>query len=406
MREGAQRITYVIGTYPSLTTTFIDREIGSLADRGYDVRIIAVRRPRGELSPRQRQLGTLTEYVLPPHFARLALAQVRWFLRRPLRYLSTLLHLLTRSHEHAPRLKSAAHFLIGAEVASRMSDRSDGWIHAHFADRAATIAFVASRLLDMEYSLTAHANDIYLKPNLLPMKIGQSRFTVTCTGYNLDHLREVLPPHAGRKVRLLYHGLELRDYADIRPPTSGQIALVSVGQLKEKKGLRHLVSAAAILREQGLRIECRIVGDGPLREDLNAQVSERSLGDQVMLVGARPHPEVVNLYRQSHIFVLPCVVADDGDRDGIPNAILEAMASGLAVVSTPVSGIPEVVRDGETGLLVPPGDADALAGAIRRLIEDADLRRRLGDAGRALVTREFDAERNVDRFVEALAAGG
>ena len=401
MNDTRARVSYVIGTYPALTTTFIDREINALIDLGIDVRIVSMRRPRTEPSDAQRPLAQRTEYVLPPSPLRLAASQLRWLARRPFTYLHALAYLLTRRHEHGSRLRTAAHFVMGAEVASRLRHRANGHLHAHFADRAATVAYVAGRLLGTGYSLTAHANDIYLNPNLLPMKIGNSRFTATCTEYNLAHLRTVLAPSAARRVQRIYHGLELGSYAQLNGGRSETPTIVSVGQLKEKKGLRYLVEAVALLRQRGLDVACRIIGEGPLRADLAALIEQHRLQDRIMLLGALPHDEVIGHYATANIFALPCVVAEDGDRDGIPNAILEGMASGLSVVSTPISGIPEVIQHETTGLLVPPADSTALADAIERLVRDEELGRALGRGGRAFVIDAFDVHRNAERLLDA-----
>ena len=395
------RLSYVIGTYPALTTTFIDREISALIDLGVDVRIVSMRRPATEPSEAQRPLAARTEYVLPPNPLRLGASQLRWLVRRPITYLHALAYLLTRRHEHGSRLRTLAHFVMGAEVANRLRHRADGHLHAHFADRAATVAYVAGRLLGTGYSLTAHANDIYLNPNLLPMKIGSSRFTATCTEYNLAHLRKTLAPSVARRIQRIYHGLELGTYAQLGEGRSATPTIVSVGQLKEKKGLRYLVEAVAMLRDRGLHVACRIIGDGPLRADLSDLIEYHRLGDRVELLGALPHHEVIRHYAAARIFALPCVVAEDGDRDGIPNAILEGMASGLAVISTPISGIPEVVNHETTGLLIPPGDSSALADAIERLLRDEELGSRLGSGGRAFVIDAFDMHRNAERLLEA-----
>lgn len=401
MNGNRARVSYVIGTYPALTTTFIDREITALIGLGVDVRIVSMRRPRAEPSDAQRPLAARTEYVLPPNPLRLGVSQLRWLARRPFTYLHALAYLLTRRHEHGSRLRTLAHFVMGAEVASRLRHRADAHLHAHFADRAATVAYVAGRLLGTGYSLTAHANDIYLNPNLLSTKIGNSRFTATCTEYNLAYLRTVLAPSAARRVQRIYHGLELDSYAQLVGAGSEMPTIVSVGQLKEKKGLRYLVEAVAMLRDRGLEVACRIIGDGPLRADLRELIEHHRLGERVVLLGALPHHEVIGHYATARIFVLPCIVAEDGDRDGIPNAILEGMASGLAVVSTPISGIPEVVHHETTGLLVPPADSSALADAIERLLRDDELGSRLGRGGRAFVIDAFDMHRNAERLLEA-----
>jgi glycosyltransferase involved in cell wall biosynthesis len=180
--------------------------------------------------------------------------------------------------------------------------------------------------------------------------------------------------------------------------------LLAVGQLKHKKGLHHLLDACRILVDRGSSFDCEIVGDGPLRGELTARIAELGLRSHVRLLGALPHEVVVERYREASIFVLPCVTGPDGGRDGIPNVILEAMAMGVPVVSTRHSGIPEAVQDGRTGLLVPPGDAEQLAGAIARLLDDGALRERLGSRGRERVREVFDIEANAKALLAEVLA--
>jgi glycosyltransferase involved in cell wall biosynthesis len=268
------------------------------------------------------------------------------------------------------------------------------------------VALVASRLLDARYSVTAHAREIYVAPVLLPERISNAAFTATCTEYNRRHLATLVDRSTGERILRLYHGLDLSTF-DGRPRRAEDAQrplLLSVAQLWERKGLEDLVRACGHLRDRGSEFRCEIVGEGPLRPRLEALIAELRLGELVTLTGPLPHPEVVARLAAARAFVLPCVVAPDGDRDGIPNVILEAMASGLPVVSTPVSGIPEVVRDGETGYLVPEHDPEAVASACERLLTDADLASRLGEAGRVFVRREFDLHRNVDRLIDRFAA--
>jgi glycosyltransferase involved in cell wall biosynthesis len=399
------RLTYLVGTYPVLTTTFIDREVEGLTELGADLRIVSIRRSPATLSPAQEEIRRRVTYLLPVSIPRLVASHAWWLVRRPRTVLGTLAWLLRRPHGGGSRLRTVLHVSTALYAAWTVRERRGVHIHAHFVDRAATVALVMSRLLDTTYSVTAHANDIYINPVLLPEKLAGATFAATCTEYNRRHLVDVLGPEIGGRIALIHHGLDLAGYTPRTVPPAGRPLIVTVGQLKEKKGLRHLVAACHILAERGIDHECEIVGDGPLRDQLARQIRELGLEDRVGLSGALPHPAVVERYRRASVFVLPCVVAADGDRDGIPNAILEAMAMALPVVSTPISGIPEVVRDGETGLLVPAGDDAALADALARLLGDPALRASLGECGREFVTSEFDITRNVRRLAAAFADG-
>jgi glycosyltransferase involved in cell wall biosynthesis len=266
---------------------------------------------------------------------------------------------------------------------------------------------VASRLLGTTYSVTAHAQEIYVKPVLLKERIGEAAFAVTCTEYNLRHLRGELGAHATARLHRLYHGMDLT----VGRASGGEAGMgrdprliVSVAQLWERKGLRYLVEACGVLRDRGTDFHCEIVGEGPQREELRSLIERLGLADRVVLTGPLPFPDVVRRYRRAGVFVLPCIVTDEGDRDGIPNVILEAMASGLPVVSTPVSGIPEVIRDGETGLTVPERDPVAIADAIERLVADPAMASAIAQHANELVLAEFDLERNVDRLLDQFRA--
>ena len=300
------------------------------------------------------------------------------------------------------------HFGLGVYVAGCIGDSGPtDRIHAHFIDRAAVVAYVAARLLGVPYSVTAHANDIYVTPVLLDTKIRGADFVVTCTGYNVSHLVQQVGG-APDKVTRIYHGLELERYQPSSVTPDTEPTLVAVGQLKEKKGFLDLLDACRALRDRGVRFQCVIIGEGPQRDELTRRIADLALGEAVHLRGALPHDEVIAMYRRATAFVLPCVVAGDGDRDGIPNVILEAMAMQLPVVSTSHSGIPEVVEDGTTGVLVPPGDSEALTEALVRVLENPDEARTMGLRGRQVVEAHFDVESNVrelyDRFVATGAA--
>lgn len=397
---GQPNLVYIIGTYPSLTTTFIDREVTGLRKLGVTLQIVSVRRPRGPLSPDQQDLQGDVIYLLPASVPSVLWAHVHFALRRPRAYFDTLRYLVTRRHRDLrSRLKTLAHFAAGVFAAHQLRRYPCDHVHAHFVDRAATLALVVSRLRNVPYSVTAHANDIYVNPVLLPEKLSGARFVATCTRYNHAHLSRLDGETLARKVDCIYHGIDLDAYRPPRDGRSGRPILLAVGQLKEKKGLAHLVHACGVLRDRGYDFACEIVGEGPLRGELTDLIRQFALEDTVQLSGALPHQEVIERYGRSHIFVLPCVIAGDGDRDGVPNVLLEAMAMELPIVSTPVSGIPEVVEHGVNGLLVPPSDHVALAEALATFLDDPEMRRRFGKRGRERVTADFDVERNVRQLL-------
>lgn len=268
-------------------------------------------------------------------------------------------------------------------------------LHAHFGSVATSVAQLAACFADVPYSFTAHAKDIFhesVDPEDLRRKLQSAASVVTVSDYNLAYLRQRFGADA-RRVQRIYNGLDLTELRC--QPTAGRSPLIlSVCRLVEKKGLNHLVAACDRLRQRGVEFTCQIVGTGPLEADLRSQIQALHLDDWVELVGPRPQQEVFALMAQASVFAAPYVIGADGNRDGLPTALLEAMALGTPCVATDVTGIPEIVRDGETGLLVDQRDPDGLATALQRLLDDGALREQLALGARSLIEAEFDIAHN------------
>lgn len=398
------KLVYIIGTFPSFTKTFIDREIKNLRQRGVNLRVVSIRRPAAgmPLSVEQQELQQEVTYLLPVNWLRFIIANLYFISFRSLAYFRTLFYLLTRPHPHLKaRLMTFLHFAESVYAAHLLRGQPCDQLHAHFVDRAAVVALVTSHLLDVPYSLTAHANDIYIRPILLREKIAGAKFITTCTGYNQAYLRRMMGDELNGKLHLAYHGLDLTSYQpSSSPPRGDRPLLLSVGRLMEKKGFSYLIAACRRLKDQGYDFICHIVGEGPLRQTLETQITQLGLESTITLCGAMPREAVIDKYRQATLFVLPCVTAQDGDRDGIPNVLAEAMAMRLPVVTTRHSGIPELVKDKVSGLLVSPNDEDVLAEALARLLDNPTLCAQLGQRGRQKVLADFDVERNVRRLFD------
>jgi colanic acid/amylovoran biosynthesis glycosyltransferase len=263
-------------------------------------------------------------------------------------------------------------------------------LHAHFIDRAATVALVVSRLLRLPYSVTAHANDIYTKKVLLYEKLSEASFVVTVSQFNKSYLLDTYPGLNPDKVHVLHPWVDVSRFQP--PPTRpihDALRILSVGRLVEKKGHQYLIEACHLLQTRGVDFECRIIGDGPLKSELQAEIERYQLEAYVHLLGAQPQSEVLTNLEWCNVFVLACVIAKDGDRDGMPVSLAEAMAMAVPVVSCQIVGIDELVRPG-TGLLVPPHDAGALAEALQAInaLNQSD-RAEMGRRSRAVVNADF-----------------
>jgi glycosyltransferase involved in cell wall biosynthesis len=278
--------------------------------------------------------------------------------------------------------RAAARNLLHALVLlDRLAGGPPAHLHAHFLHSPAGLAFIAAKVSGQPYSLTGHAKDIYTTlPENLRMRCDRARFVTTCTEANRAHLITEVGLAPGQ-VHVCRHGVDLAKFTiPARTPRPGRI--VSVGRLVPKKGFDVLIRACGELNRRGIAFELVLLGGGELHDELLALAHEQGIGDRVWLLGGRPQRDVVEQLAVAEIFALSPVILPDGDRDGVPNVLLEAMAAGVPVVATTVSGIPEVITDGETGRLVPPRRPDLLAGALAQLLTDPVMRARLGEAGR------------------------
>jgi glycosyltransferase involved in cell wall biosynthesis len=385
---------YLVKAFPRISETFIANEILQLEAQGFRLHLCTMTRPRDTQQHRLAAGVRAPRTRLPERWALLApsalAAQVRLLARHPLAYVATLLRVLARRDREL-----LEHFFQAACLASRLD--ADGVVHLHagFIHAPGSVAWLVHRLTGRSFSLACHAKDLYHSDTwLLRRKFEAAGLVFTCTRYNLLYLSTLGGPEGLARVRHVYHGTDLRRFefgpcGEASPPV-----VLAVARLVEKKGLDDLVRACAILRERDVDFRCRIVGAGPLEGALRAQIAAGRLDEVVTLEGALDQDQVLARYRQATVLAAPSVVTGDGDRDGIPNVLVEAAACGVPIVSTPVSGIPELIEDARTGLLVPPHDPRALAAAIERLLHSPDLRARLRLQARARVEADLDLQRN------------
>jgi glycosyltransferase involved in cell wall biosynthesis len=299
------------------------------------------------------------------------------------------------------RLAALRHFFKAGYLVDILLHKPVDHLHAHFASTPTLVAMFAHQLSGIPYSFTAHAKDIYVNdPDVFRVKLERARAVVTCTEYNRRFLQEQFGPLCDGKLHSIYHGLDVSQFKFTLPRRveSGDPVILSVGRLVEKKGLADLIAAADILRRRGHSFQLEIIGSGPLRGALETQVKQLGLEDRTRLLGALAHDRVCLAYQRASVFVLPCLVTSNGDRDGIPNVLLEAMASGVPAVSTPISGIPELIESGVDGLLVPPKDPTSLAEAVERVLASQELGERLARAARAKIEASFSLDSSADRL--------
>ena len=414
----ASVVGIVVKRWPRLSETFVLNEILGLERAGLRLRIYALMDPHEPVAQAE-----INEVQAPVSYLRtgtradlrvLLAAQVALLRAAPCRYLRTLGYVLARRRHWSTFL----HLFEAARLVALLRKHGVSHVHAQFAHGPTSVAHFASLLGDIPFSFTGHAKDIYLSPpDLLAVKIAAARFVATCTAHNVAYLRELAVPADRAKIHLVYHGVATERFCPAPgaidrgegAETASPIRMIAVGRLVEKKGYAYLIRACALLQQRGWRYTLAIYGSGPQRDELAELIDTCGLGDVVQLQGARRQEELIALYREADLFVLSPHVLENGDRDGIPNVLMEAMSVGLPVVATDVSGIPELIEHDRSGLLVPSCDEIALADALERLLDPLYghlLRARLGADGRKRVLEYFDAALHLRRMVALLETGG
>jgi glycosyltransferase involved in cell wall biosynthesis len=399
------RIGYVLKMFPRFSETFVLNEILELERQGLEVEIFSIRPPtEGRFHPQLSKLRAGIRYLPSPSYPdfwsrlRRILARVQQHRKG---YGQALWHALA-----CPTDAGLKYFMRAAYIAETSLDLGLNHLHAHFADEPALVTMYASMMTGIPYSFTAHAKDIYHKDvhlGLLRDIAMNSAFLVTVSRSNRDHLRKNLPRASWPKIVRLYNGVNLDIFLPPKAPRKDAVVL-SVGRLVEKKGFRYLIEAVGILQRQGFRLDCRIIGDGEEKGALKSLISQLNLGRAVRLLGGLPQDAVLKNMEEAAIFVLPAIIADDGNRDALPTVLLEAMATGLPVISTDVVGIPEILDKGKCGLIVAQKDSEALAKAMAGLLRHPRQRRRLSRLGREKVEKDFDIRRNVLRLHRRLVS--
>jgi colanic acid/amylovoran biosynthesis glycosyltransferase len=392
-------LAYLLSQYPTVTHTFLLREIQALRDSGLDIHIISIRgsdRPRHQLSAQEREERDRTHVVLDAGLARLLGAHLGALLRRPSLYFGGAFYALRLAGLDLGKMfRNLMYFgeavLVGAQTARLGASH----IHSHFSS---TVALLAARVFPLTFSATIHGPDEFADARgyYLPEKVAQAAFLCAISKYSCSQLMRVAEPKHWDKLEVVPLGVDPNVF-EPRPHRDQPdcFEILSVGRLAAAKGHHILIAAMGRLVREGRRsIRLRIVGDGPYRSGLEREVAEQGLDEHVRLEGACGQDRVLAFYRQADIFVMSSFA------EGIPVVLMEAMAMEIPCISTWVTGVPELIRHGEDGWLIPPSDAAPLAAAIREFMDDSELRRRLGKSARERVIEKFNLGRNVACLAE------
>lgn len=401
------KIAYIMSVFPKLSETFVLYEIIEMEELGLSVEIFPLR--RGHERVKHDEVDELIERAHYQPFLSLSILFSQWyFIRRcPKAYLKVLAEILKGT------FGSLKFFIVALGIfpkavhfARLMNEEGIDHIHAHFATHSTTVALIINQLTDIPYSFTAHGSDIHVDQRMLREKIEASTFAVTVSTYNKKFMVDTSNPSDPDKIKVVHGGVDTCTFTpQIRTNSSGKFLILCIARFEEVKGHMVLIEACRLLQERGIDFECHLIGGGHLRRRIERQIRDYSLGERVLLLGKRSRSEVVGRLAQATVVVLATVLSSNGKREGIPTVLMEGMACGLPVVSSSISGIPELVDHELSGLLVPPGDAIALADALQRLNDDPELRARMGLAGREKVVREFNIQKSTARRAELFSAG-
>jgi glycosyltransferase involved in cell wall biosynthesis len=382
------RIVYVVRSWPRLSQTFVLGEILALERLGVAISIFAMTRSGEHLVQAGTDEVRASVHYLDSRGWQNSKAHLRVIVSAPGRYLATLGYAVRRRALRGGYTRSNAFtafnkaVLVAADVgAGQRSGAPFTHIHAHFAHDPALVGLLTRRLTGLPFTFTAHARDLYQIPDeALVGRASEASALVTCCRANVAHINDIVQG-SGARIELIYHGVDLETFTPPHSPAEGSgsaVTVVSVGRLVAKKGFDDLLRACSELVMSGAEFRCDIYGDGPCRAELEALRDQLGLAGVVRFRGERRQLDLVAIYQGADLFVLTPRITADGDRDGIPNVVVEAMACGLPVVVTDVGGIRELVDDGRNGLVAPPRDVAAIAARLGDLLADVELRRRLG----------------------------
>ncbi|WP_457576480.1 glycosyltransferase family 4 protein [Desulfomarina sp.] len=398
---------YILKGYPRISETFISNEILLLEEMGFTLRLFPMRKPRESFCHASvKEIQAEVSYLpteLFENFLTLLYHNTFLAVKKPTNFLRALTY-CRESTGGKGNLATLKHLLQGGYLAHGflMKEPNIVHLHGHFAHSPTSVTLFASLLSGIPFSFTAHAKDIYTSAEKkLKRKIRLASFVTTCTAYNEKYLKNIAGKSATPIFRI-YHGIDISLFQQtrIRDTPTEPYQLMTVARMTEKKGLPILYEALGILRKRGLIFRHTLIGDGDDRDTVLQLISSPELKSCCRWMGTRTHGEVIDQFTESDAFVLPCRIAENGDRDGIPNVLVESLAMGVPALSTNISAIPEILVNEQTGLTVPPCRPDLLAEAIMRILKDHKLRETLIKNGRKFVETEFDNKKWVKKLGE------
>jgi len=400
-------IAYVMSRFPHLPETFILREMAALEAIGHHLSPYPLLLQRQQVMHQDARPWLARTRTFSLGSRRLLVANLKALLETP-RHTITLWYRMVWSLRRSPAFLARALYVFPQAVAASRAMLAEDieHIHAHYATHPALFAWLIHHLTGLSYSVTVHAHDIFVNQTMLGPKLREAAFIVAISKFNRDFLAHCLGNWVLAKTQVVHCGIAPDNYHVAPAPRSDiprPLEIVSVGSLQPYKGHRYLLAALGYLRDDGIPFRCRIAGEGEERGQLEALLTSSALEGHVTLLGACTETEVASLLATGNCYVQPSIATASGKMEGIPVAIMEALASSLPVIASELSGIPELIQAGKTGYLVPPGDAATLAETLKHVYHHPAEARALALAGRALVAEQFDLQKNARQLSSLFA---
>lgn len=397
-------VAILVTRFPRLAETFILREINELERQGQPVVLVPLLREHGPVIHEEAKPWVNRALYMRLLSVAIIRANLLRIIREPRRYFRLLGTLMVGTAlRPAVMVRTLALFPKSVYLASLLPRLGIRHVHAHFAVHPTTVAYVISSLSDITYSFTVHGPDVFVHRLLLAEKITRAKFVRAVSTFVKAFITGLYPDESEGKIEVVHIGVNPDVYAEAAERSSHSkpaVQIVSVAALTDAKGYHFLVDACATLIRDGVDLECRIAGDGPRRNLIRERIQQHGLGNRIRMIGALPQHDVARLVGEADIFVLPSVIAWNGQMDGIPISLMEAMAAGKPVIGSAISGIPELVQHNLNGILVDATHPERIASAMRRLIEDRDLREGMGQRGRDRILSDFDVRNLSAKLIE------
>ena len=394
------RVAYIMSRFPKVTETFILYEMLAVEEENVDLHLYPLMKERGGVVHEEAQDFVHRAYYTPWISTEMVASNIKFFFKNPWKYVSTFFQCLFWTIGSTRFFFGILAFYLKAiHFADRMEQDNIEHIHAHFVSHPAAVAYIIHQFTGISYSFTAHGADLQREQEMLCPKMRDAKAIVSVSEYNRELMLQFCGQHHDPKISIVRCGVSLERFQPRENTIKERFSIICTGTLHEVKGQRHLIQACSHLNEKGIDFECHFLGDGPHRSMLQELAESLNIAERIHFHGYVPQVEVAKLLNEADVFVLPSVITDDNLREGIPVALMEAMASGLPAISSNISGIPELIQDGKSGFLTEPGDSRAIAQALEKLYEDADLRKTMGETGREKIFNEFELHQNARRLI-------